>query len=78
MTEKQKSAQKSRGHKESKGTARGARPVRLTDLQKILLVNGGMGHSRLRSNKSALRPAETKARRVNKFPAALRTEQKTS
>lgn len=35
---------KSREHKESKGSARGARKVRLTPIQKILLVNGGIAH----------------------------------
>lgn len=37
MTTKQKSAQKSRSHKESQGQRRGARPVKLTDLQKFLI-----------------------------------------
>ena len=32
---------KKRESKTSNGTARGAKPVRLTELQKILLVNGG-------------------------------------
>ena len=41
MPDKQKSAQKSRKAKQSKGSARGAKPVRLTDIQKVLL-GGGM------------------------------------
>lgn len=48
-----------RASKESKGTARGARPVRLTELQKALM-NGGICHHN-RNGKSR-RPAEdTKA-----------------
>lgn len=37
MPDKQKSAQKSRAHKESNGGGRGARPVKLTDLQKFMI-----------------------------------------
>lgn len=33
--------QKKREPKTSKGTGRGAKPVRLTELEKILLVGGG-------------------------------------
>jgi hypothetical protein len=51
MPDKQKSAQKSRSSKTSSGTARGSKPIRLTDLQKILLVNGGSAHRYLRQGK---------------------------
>lgn len=49
MPEKQKSAQKSRKSKTSSGERRGSRPVHLTELQKILICDGGYGHSVLRS-----------------------------
>lgn len=49
MATKEKQTKKSRDHKESKGSARGARKTRLTELQKILMVSGGMAHGRLRS-----------------------------
>ena len=49
MPDKQKSAQKSRASKKSSGSARGSKPIHLTPLQKILLVNGGVGHKVLRS-----------------------------
>lgn len=44
----QKPRQKSRASKTSQHTARGARRTRLTELQKILIGNGGMGHTVLR------------------------------
>lgn len=47
MANQQKSAQKS---KTSEGSARGSKPITLTPLQKILMVNGGVGHKILRSN----------------------------
>jgi hypothetical protein len=44
MAEKQKNAQKARKTKMSAGTARGSKPIPLTPLEKVLLVNGGLGH----------------------------------
>lgn len=52
MPDKQKSAQKSRVHKESKKSARGAKKTRLTEVQKINLVSGGFGHRRLRKGET--------------------------
>jgi hypothetical protein len=46
---------KSRAPKTSAGTARGARKTHLTPLQKILLVNGGEHHSRLRGKATVAR-----------------------
>lgn len=57
MAEKQKSAQRSRAHKESKHTGRGARPFPnggMNEVQKILISNGGMAHSRLRRGKATI------------------------
>lgn len=60
MGEKQKMSKKQRAHKESQHTGRGAKPVRLDELQKILLVNGGMAHH-LRPGKKRLAADQTKA-----------------
>lgn len=49
MAQKQGSSQKKRTTKQSAGTARGSKPVHLSELQKVLLVNGGIGH-RLRKS----------------------------
>jgi hypothetical protein len=46
-----------RAHKQSMGTARGARGVRLTDVQKVLISNGGVAHSVLRGRGRKFAPA---------------------
>lgn len=66
MPEKQKNAKKARAHKESKGSARGSKPIALTDLQKVLLVNGGMAHQYLRTNKERFRFSKPPKRRGGK------------
>ena len=59
MPEKQKNAKKARDHKESKHQHGGGGKVRLNELQKILLVNGGMGHH-LRRGKKRVETENTK------------------
>lgn len=44
MATKEKLAKARRAHKESKGKNGGGGKVRLTELEKILLVNGGVAH----------------------------------
>lgn len=58
MGEKQKLSKKVRAHKESQHKHGGGGKVRLSELEKVLLVNGGMGHY-LRKGKT--RPAPRKA-----------------
>lgn len=53
MAQKEKKTKASRAHKESKGKHGGGGKVKLTPIQKILLVNGGQAHH-LRSGKSLL------------------------
>jgi hypothetical protein len=62
VTDNNKPRQKMRGHKESNGSARGSRPIRLTELQKVLLVTGGLGH-RLRSGRAYAQPMKKGQRR---------------
>jgi hypothetical protein len=50
MPDKQKNAKKSRTSKTSAHSGVGSKPIRLTELQKILICNGGMAHSYLRGN----------------------------
>jgi len=52
MAQKQGSSKKRRATKTSQHSAKGSKKIPLTELQKILMVNGGMGHSRLRQGKS--------------------------
>lgn len=51
MAEKMKKTKKARKPKRSKGEHGGGGKVHMTELQKVLIVNGGVGHSRLRKGK---------------------------
>lgn len=64
MPDKQKSSQKSRNAKTSKGEHGGGGRVRLTDLEKVLLVSGGIGH-RLRGKGVAPRPFKKSSSRID-------------
>lgn len=65
MATKEKKTKNTRTHKESAGKNSGGGEVRLTELQKVLLVNGGMAH-RLRGNKSLLSAPKTRKTRADK------------
>lgn len=57
MPDKQKSAQKSRKSKTSQHTGVGAKKFPnggMTEMQKVLLVSGGMAHGRLRLGKKVI------------------------
>jgi hypothetical protein len=67
MTTKEKKP-KSREHKESKGQHGSGRKTHLTELQKVLISNGGLAH-RLRSNRSLLAAPKTRKSRADKQAA---------
>jgi hypothetical protein len=52
-----------RKHKESQGRAKGAKKTHLTELEKILISNGGMAHSLLRGRGTRFAPTIKKRRR---------------
>lgn len=52
-----------RQHKESKGGGRGSKKAHLSDLDKILISNGGMAHSMLRGRGSRFAPPIKRRRR---------------
>lgn len=72
MATENKPRQKSRAHKESGGGGRGARRTRLTDLEKILIANGGMGHRVLRDPRRTTGFSMPKGGGRKKIPNSLR------
>ena len=69
MPEKQKNAKKARAHKESKGKNGGGGKVKLSPLQKILLVNGGAAHSTRKKNIGKLTAPKQRKTRADKQAA---------
>lgn len=68
MPEKQKSAKKPRAHKVSGGVhgSGGKLKPPLTEIQKILICNGGMGHHLLRKGKVRFTTPKVRATRAQK------------
>lgn len=89
MAEKQGSSKSKREHKESKGTARGSKPIYLTELQKVLLANGGMAHhlrkgqhrkeaDATKAGRGAIQAAQESAARQKVADRARRAEAKVA
>lgn len=68
MATKEKKTQRARAHKISKGQHGSGGKVKLTELQKVLIGNGGMAH-RLRTNRSLLSAPKTRKTRADKQAA---------